>query len=185
MRISNDNVVPWRIDMPDRDDNGELVMAPVVFLLRIYTRKELRDRAHARVASAIKAMGEAMARLVAVRPEQADAEDELRAAALAADAAAVAVYDAENVEMDDLVSRIVGWRKGITDAATGAEVPFSETLRDALLADEARYQAVREGLLEASHGARRKNSLPGPAGSPAVAQGGVANGSGETTAAKG
>lgn len=182
MRISNDNVVPWRIDMPDRDDNGELVMAPVVFLLRIYTRKELRDRAHEKVAAALSGLSDAMQRLVGIRPDDPGAGEQVQAALRDANTAAEAVRGAEDVELSDLAARIVGWRKGITNGDTGAEVPYSEPVRDALLADEARYQALREGLLEASHGARRKNSLPGHAGSPAAAQGGEGNGSGETRA---
>lgn len=184
MRIAKDNVVPWRVDVPERGEDGELITVPVVFRFRIYTRQELRDKAHQRAAAARIALADAMRSLVGVKLDDPAGAVAVEAAAKAAEAAERDIYDADDIDARELAARIVGWRaRDVTDEETGQPIEFTEQLRDVMLTDEARFHALRVGLLEASHGARRKNSLPGPAGSPAVAQGGEASNSGGSQAA--
>lgn len=176
LKLSPTNEVWWRIDVPDRDDNGELVAQPVRFRLRIYTRTELKARAAARIDAAGNALAEAMRAMLSAK-----SQDDVAAAREAIDAAGQRLAEDDQVQADDLRARIVGWNADdITGEEDGQPVEFSEQLRDALLADEARFEALRAGLLEASRGARAKNSLPGPAGSRVAAQAGVINGSGAT-----
>lgn len=175
--LAKNGIVWWRIDVPDRDDDGELVERPVRFQLLIRTRAELRQQRLDRMRDGATALGEAMQQLTRARTA-ADVES----ATAAVQAAVDRIADTDAAAADDLAQRIVGWNaEDITDADTGKPVAFTPELRDALLADEARYKALRRGLQEASEGARRKNSLPGRAGSPAPAQVGTTNGSGTVT----
>lgn len=175
LRLTNSNEVWWRIDVPDRDDDGELVTRKVRFRLRIFTRAELRERAVDRVRKAGEAVAGAMRQMLAART----AED-IDAAHAALTTAADGMAEAAELDAAEVRDRIVGWNAEDVTGEHGP-VPFTPELRDALLADEARFGALSAGLLEASQGARAKNSLPGPAGSRAVAQAGVANGSGAAT----
>lgn len=177
IRLAADNTVWWRVNVPDRNDDGEIVEQPVRFRFRIYTRKELKEKALARANAGAVATAEAMRKLVGQRTRE-----EIDAALAEAEAAIARMGDDEELAAQELRDRIIGWRpEDITDQ-DGQSVSFSEQLRDALLADEARYQALRRGLLEASRGARPKNSLPGPAGSPAAAQAGGENSCGASPA---
>lgn len=175
MRLAANNDAWWRIDVPERNADGEIVLVPVVFLLRIYTRDELRERRRAQGKRAVEAVAEAMRQLLGAQTAAA-----VDAAALSVDVAAQAIHEADRVEAADLAARILGWREGDIRDDADQPVPFTPELRDALLRDGARYGAIAQGLIEASEGVRRKNSLPGPAGSQAVAQGGAANNSGAT-----
>lgn len=164
----------WRIDLPDRDDNGEIVAVPVRFRLRIYTRAEMQARKLDRIRAGANALGEAMTALT-----QAATPEDVTVATAAVSAAIEAITETDRALDAELADRIVGWNAAdVTDADTATPIEFTPQLRDALLADDARYRALRDGLQEASRGARSKNLLPGPAGSTAAAQGGEGTGSG-------
>jgi hypothetical protein len=129
----------WPVKLPRRTEAGEIELCEVLVRYRIFTRKELaakRNDAAKRVsqqlADAIQAVDGQVARETAL--------DEL--------AQIDATTEAEVRE------RITGW-KGIT--RNGEEMPFSADVLDLLLTDQARYEALRDGLYEASRGARAKN----------------------------
>jgi hypothetical protein len=178
IKLAQDNVVWWRVNIPDRTEDGEIVEQPVRFRLRIYTREELKQRGLDRGNRGAAETAEAMRRLITVRTRQ-----DIDAALADAQKAITRMAADDTLELEELRSRIVGWNADDIRGPDDEPVSFSEQLRDALLADEARYQALSRGLLEASHGARPKNSLPGPAGSPAVAQGGGESSYGASQAA--
>lgn len=170
IRIAPDNIVWWRVDVPDRDDDGELAEKPVRFRLRIFTRAELRHRALDRAQTGASATAQAMHELV-----QARAAEAVQDAFKGVEAALARMAEDERIREDELRERIVGWNAEDLRDEHDQPVPFTPELRDALLADEARFEALHAGLLQASRGARPKNSLPGPAGSPVATQGGAEN----------
>lgn len=176
-KLATNNEVWWRIDLPDRDGNGEVVMVPVRFRLRIYTRQEMQARKLNRIREGAAALADAMTALT-----QSATPEAVETAHTAVIAAVDAIRSTDNDDVAELADRICGWNPAdVVDAETGAPVEFTTALRDALLSDEARFKALRDGLLEASRGARSKNSLPGPAGRMAEAQAGATTDSGRAT----
>jgi len=145
--FANEGKVWWRVNLVARDaSGGDPTEAPVSILYRIYTRKELKARER-------KLLEMPLANLRAAK-----------------DAAAVqaAVQEYETLEAGndaELRERVVGWRDIVT--ASGDQLPFTQEALDALLNDEAQYPRIAAGLVEASKGARAKNSSPGAAGSQA------------------
>src|SRR5690606_20774406 len=152
IRLTADNVVWWRVDVPDRDDNGELVEQPVRFRLRIFTRDELRERALARARRGATDVGAAMRRLIDSRSSEA-----VTASMADADAAIARMGEDEQVALEELRERVLDWNPEDVRDQNDQPVAFTSALLDALLADEARFQALRAGLLAASRGARPKN----------------------------
>lgn len=67
-----------------------------------------------------------------------------------------------------LRERVFGWRDVVDN--DDKLLPFSAEMLDAMLADPLLFKALLHGLFEASRGAKEKNSLPGPGGTPALAQ---------------
>lgn len=152
IRLAASNVVWWRVDVPDRDDNGELVEQPVRFRMRIFTREELRERALARARRGAADVGAAMRRLVDARSSEA-----VTASMADADAAIARMGEDEQVALEELRERVLGWNPEDVRDQHDQPVAFTPALLDALLDDEARFQALRAGLLAASRGARPKN----------------------------
>lgn len=168
--LANEGKIWARVEIPDRNEEGEIVLVPVRLLLRPYTRAELREQRMVGMRAHLQPVLESLDRL-----SSAEGEDAVRTAS--ADVrSAIDSYEAAEIASDrDIASRVCGWRA----EDVGGEA-FAPDLLAALLADEARFQAIRAGLLDASRGARRKNSPPGPAGLPGPAQVGAVNGSGTT-----
>lgn len=160
--LAEDNIVWWRMDMPGRNQDGELDSAPVRLQLRIYTRAELRERQKQRRQASVNPLTESLSKMLSAK----DA-DALREATAEVTRKADALDDEADTLEADVFDRLVGWR---ADDLGGLE--FSPELRDRLLADDLRFNAVRVALDEASRGVRAKNSLPGPAGKVAAAQAG-------------
>lgn len=79
-----------------------------------------------------------------------------------------ATHKREDADEAALLARVTDWRNVVDDA--GNPVPFSTDHLSALLATEYAFKALLHALLEASREGPEKNSLPGPAGSPAPAQ---------------
>ena len=132
------DVCYWPVKLPRVNAEGEVEEVEVRILYRRYTRAELREQRNAAADRATRALGDAMRE----NDNQARTEalDELRAIDAATEA--------------DVRARIIGW-KDIT--RKGEAVPFSTEALDQLLAYEERYQALRNGLYEASRAARAKN----------------------------
>ena len=169
--LAHKGLVWTRVELLDCDEDGNVVPVSVRLLLRPWTRAELRARQSADMQARLLPVQDALARLGGSEEPEAirQASDDLRAALQAAEAAAAA-DDAEVAE------RLVGWNA----ADIGGEA-FDTELRDALLADQSRFVAVRNALLALSRDGLRKNSSPGSGGQPARTRGGAVNGSGTQT----
>lgn len=146
--FANENKVWWKVNLVARNASGEVADAPVMVLYRLFTRAELKKRE--------KRMQTALGKL---RVAKVDADME----------AATAEFEAiEEQSTADLIDRVCDWRD-IVDADNAA-LAFSPDMLKALLNDPPQYERIAAGLLEASRGARAKNSSPGPAGSAAPGQ---------------
>lgn len=141
------NIAWWRVDMPDRTEDGELVTVPVRLKLKLFTRAELRQRQARRLESGIARLGKAMDTAAA-----AQQPDELKRAAEDLQAATEAFLQEETLTETELAERILGWRP--EDVSGEA---FTPGLRDLLLSDQARFNACLQALDAASIGAPRKN----------------------------
>jgi len=85
------------------------------------------------------------------------------------DAERAALVAARKKQDDQLLrDRVKDW-SGIGDQ-DGVTLPFSADLLDAFIADELLRNTLLQGLVNASTGAKSKNSLPGLAGLPVPAQ---------------
>ena len=160
--LAEDNIVWWRVDMPGRNEDGELDTAPVRLQLRIYTRAELRERKSKRMTDSINPLSEALNRMM-----QAQDPAQLSAATQGLEERVNDLNETAEAEEAEVHERVLGWR---AEDLGGLE--FSPEIRDRLLADDLRFNAIRQALEDASRGVRSKNSLPGPAGKPAPVQAG-------------
>lgn len=141
-RFANQSRVFWPVELASRGADGEPVTATAYIGYQILSRDELIDRDNDR----LKVMGENLK---------------------------FSDYLAEGVRLgkanaDLLRERIFNWRD-ITDN-DDAPLPFTRENLDAMLRDSLLFAALLHGLFEASRGAKEKNSLPGPGGTPALAQ---------------
>lgn len=166
--ISNPLEAWWPVTLTSRGDDGELVEHRVLIKYRLFTREELRERERA----ALERLSERAAMLDADLPA---AERESRRAQ-----ALQRLGEQGREETEALRARVIGWRR-IVAQGSGQEVPYSDTVRDLLLADQLRFTALLDGLYAASRGVREKNSLPGHGGEPAPAQTTADSGSGTAT----
>lgn len=129
----------WPVGLPRVNDAGEVETCQVLIRYRIYTRTELAQQRRDTVREAAKRYQDAGTNHGdASRVEQALAELD-------------AAHAARASEVRD---RVTGW-KGI--ARGGEEIGFDLGVLDHLLDNEARFEALRDGLYEASRGARAKN----------------------------
>ena len=149
-QFANEGKVWWKINLVARNEvTGDVEDAPVMMLYRIFTRAELKQRE--------KRLQAALGKL---RTAKTDAEMQ----------AATAEFDTiEQRNTADTIERVCDWRD-IVSGADSTALPFSRESLKALLDDEAQYTRIASGLLEASRGARAKNSSPGPAGSQVPGQ---------------
>lgn len=140
--------VLWPVDMPQQSEDGsEAPPRRMLIRYKLLTRTELAAR-NAIIARSL------VGNLTGVTdPNEAEriiAAAEQRAAANA----------------EQLRERVLGWR----DPASGKAGDFTAEEREALLEDFPTFDALLRGLVEASEGARAKNSSPGPASPPAEVQ---------------
>lgn len=154
-RFAQDGRVRWPVTVEQVQEDGSTAPETFTATYRALSRDELRARDDAQMEYARKVR--------ALYPEEGASDT---------DAAAHQRRELadQRVQADDalLRDRVTGW-DGIADP-DGTPIEFSaETLaafmRNALLRD-----ALLTGLIDASAGARSKNSLPGLAGLPAPAQ---------------
>lgn len=141
------NIAWWKVRMPDRNDDGDIVLVDVRLKFRLFTRLELRERKVQRLQQGVSGLCEALDNV-----SKASAPDEMRAAAEQMQAATNAFLAGEADDDADLMARILDWRPEDI-----AGEPFSAELLSALLSDEARFRACLQALEDASHGAYAKN----------------------------
>lgn len=132
------NICFWPVDLPQRMDDGNVVPVPVLIQFALFTRDELKAR-RATITENARA-------LAAYSHTSAEAWEEM----------ARMQRQSEDCQEADLRERLMGW-KGIVKAGTEEELPYSDELRDWLIADELRFEALNRALYEASRGAVRKN----------------------------
>lgn len=129
----------WPVRLPRVNDEGEVETCEVLIRYRIYTRAEL-------AVQRIDAARDAARHVLEVAAQSGDAEKVEEALQ-----SLQAAYDARLVEVRD---RITGWKR-IT--RNDEPIAFSAEVLDRLLENQARFEALRNGLYEASKGARAKN----------------------------
>lgn len=150
-------VVYWPVPMLASDANNELKEVSVHVGYRVFTRTELAAKQSEMIKRATDTAAQLGSLGKGVDEVMASIENNRHAA------------DADHAV---LMERVVGWRAG-ADAETGAQIelqPFSEAALRAALDREWLFNAMRNGLYQASRGAVQKNSLPGRAGTPAPTQ---------------
>lgn len=147
-RLADLGQVWWPVPLQQNGEDGQPVEATVHLLLRIYTRAELRERERETLAR----IGEGLKD--GAKPQSVD---EVLALAERGEEATTAL-EAE------LLERVTDWR-GIGDGDTAT--PYSREALAALLQWRPIFQAFNAALYTASREAYRKNSEPGPAGTPA------------------
>ena len=151
-----DGRVRWPVDVQQVQEDGSTAEVTITVTYLRLTRDELRARNDAWLAL--------QAQLAALRPaEGADPAPDMAAQRMA--------LLQQRIDADDalLRARVVDW-SGVGDQ-DGTPLPYSDALRDAMLADQLLRRMLLDGLIAASEGVREKNSLPGLAGLPAAAQG--------------
>lgn len=142
-QFANENKVWWKVNLVVRNaETGDVEDSPVMLLYKIFARAELKQRE--------KRLQAALSKLRAAK-----SEGEMLAATREFDAI-------EERNASDMIERVVGWRD--ISGPEGEALPFTREALKALLDDEAQYTRISAGLLEASRGARAKNSLPGLGG---------------------
>lgn len=154
-RFATDGRVRWPLTIDQVQEDGATQAQGFGVVYTILTRGELRDR-----ESRLQAYTRALHALYPPegQPDTADL------------AAQRAELTDKRVAEDDtlLLERITGW-DSIADQ-DGKDIPFSEKMLRAFLADALLRQTLLSGLIDASLGAPAKNSSPGLAGMPARAQ---------------
>ena len=142
-QFANENKVWWRVNLVARNaETGDVEDSPVMLLYRIFSRSEIKQREKRLQAALSKLRAAKTETEMATATSQFDGIEERNAA--------------------DLIDRVCDWRD--ISGADGAALPFTAAALKALLEDEAQYARISAGLLEASRGARVKNSLPGLGG---------------------
>ncbi|HET6805325.1 MAG TPA: hypothetical protein VFH59_07800 [Frateuria sp.] len=154
-RFASDGRVRWPLSIDQLQEDGGTAAASFVVEYRAFTRDELKQR-----DAALREYARQMAELMPVEGALDTADHASKRQALTE--ARVKADD------DQLRERVKGW-KGIADPS-GAEIPFTPDNLQALLNNVLVRDVLLAGLVEASTGARGKNSLPGLAGLPVPAQ---------------
>lgn len=140
----------WPITLEARNpETGEIAEGRAYVLYSLLTREELRARQRE------------LTQTIASRITTAKTAEDLQQ--IIDDQLAIdRKYD------DELVKHIHGWKE--VNSNDDQPLPFDETTLRAMLADPLLHKAFAQGLLDASNGAKTKNSSPGPAGTPARGQ---------------
>lgn len=150
-RFADKGVVLWPVDLRQADAEGNVETVTVHFAYRLLTRSELREREKLGLERIRASMGGQAA------PSTADD--------------LIALLDTtvqrEAGDIDLLLDRVSDWR-GIADG--DAPVPFTRERFAAMLEYDVYYKPIMAGLHEASRSGPAKNSQPGSAGAPALAQ---------------
>lgn len=141
------------VDLPVGEGEGG---TRIWLLQTLYTREELRQRDRARVEKSATALDtRAAADEAAQRP--VSSSEYLRALL-------DELHAMEDADIRDLIERTHDWRDVVD--AEGAPAVFSRERFEALLQINWVAQASRVALFAASREGVRKNSSPGPGGSP-------------------
>lgn len=158
----------WPVTLSRYDESGTLVQTTIRLLFEPLTREEM----HARRTALLKSAGDGLRQLQADtdlgKPADPDASIE-KMGQVATDRVLHTIeanFAASTEDFATLVARTHDWR-GIVDVETEAEVPFSRDVFASLLKHDLFAKPVLEAFNAASEGAVRKNSEPGPAGTPA------------------
>lgn len=145
--ITLGNVAWWRVDMPDRNEDGELVTVPVRMKFRLYTRHELREQFTQQAQGFAQRLQTAQQALAAAETTEA-----VQAAGADMGSAVDTLLEAEGKQDREVADRVIDWR-----AEDVSGEAFTPDLLAQLLSDQARFRAVSQALLDASNGAPRKN----------------------------
>lgn len=137
-KYAPENKCYWPVDLPERTAEGGIELVRVLVLYRLLTRAELKQ-----VRRDLTAFARQLAANRDAGPEAIERFGDLQ-------------EQQDTATAEDLRGRILGW-KGIAGPDSDDDLPYSDQVRDWLLADEARFKALRQGLLEASRGAVAKN----------------------------
>ena len=142
-QLANEGKVWWRVNLVTRNaETGDVEDAPVMLLYKIFSRSDIKQRE--------KRLQTALGKLRAAKTE-------------AEMTTATSQFDGiEERNTADVLERVVDWRD--ISGTDGTALPFTAATLKALLEDEAQYARISAGLLEASRGARVKNSSPGLGG---------------------
>lgn len=142
-QLANEGKVWWRVNLVTRNaETGDVEDAPVMLLYKIFSRSDIKQRE--------KRLQTALGKLRAAKTE-------------AEMTTATSQFDGiEERNTADVLERVVDWRD--ISGSDGTALPFTAATLKALLEDEAQYARISAGLLEASRGARVKNSSPGLGG---------------------
>lgn len=161
-RLADQGRVWWPVTLSQANGPGDVDDVEVWLQYRIYNRAELRaqerravDRMAARQARAAAGAAEDAAHPAGDDAAQGDPTDVL--------ALFESVTEREAGDVAELADRITDWR-GFGDG--DEEQPFTPERLLALLEFAPVFRAFRVGLFAASREAPRKNSQPGPGGSP-------------------
>lgn len=142
--------VPVPLPMGNAEGDGEVV---VHLLQDLYSKDELRARE--------RGVFSRTAGTVAARAAQAKSAADIEQ-----------LFDevtaTENADTEELVRRTHDWR-GVVDEES-VPIAFSAERLQAIVKYDWVFKAARQALFEASREGVRKNSLPGPDGSPTPAQ---------------
>lgn len=154
-RFAQDGRVRWPVTLDQLQDDGSTAAQTFAVVYQVMTRDELR----ARDRELSEFMRQSRALLPAEGAEDTDAAAEQRQQLID-----------RRVKADDalLAARVKGWFD-IADQ-DGAPIPFSAAALAAFIGNELLRDTLMQGLVDASSGARSKNSRPGLAGLPAPAQ---------------
>lgn len=150
------------VELPYEGDDGQPVVIHLLF--RVFTDDELTERERGALVQSARRLQEAAA-------ERLQLKEGGEAAALSTQdmeemfTAATAVRDSDRAEV---LARATDWRGLVGEGDT--PIDFDRTKLAALLEHRPIFLAARDALYRVSREGVRKNSLPGPAGSPARVQ---------------
>lgn len=154
-RFAQDGLVRWPVSLQQLQDDGSTAEQTFTVTYQRLTKAERRQR-DADVTQHLHAFRELLA-----ATEVGDTAE--------LQGARAALVDTRAAVDDDLLrDRVKGW-DGVTDQE-GKPLPFSGDLLEAFIDDDLLRNTLLQGLVDASAGAKSKNSLPGLAGLPVPAQ---------------
>lgn len=155
-RFAKDGLVCWPVSVPQVQEDGSIADQTFTVTYERLTKAERKQR-DATVSSYLKQW---RALLDADGPaEVAEQQQKER----------IALTEARAKIDDDLLrKRVKGWA-GVTDQE-GQPLSFSADVLEAFIDDDLLRNTLLQGLVDASAGAKSKNSLPGLAGLPVPAQ---------------
>lgn len=139
----------WPVTLRMRTEDGGIEEGDARIGYQLLTRAALRDRDNRVLLAAAEKVSQKLAAGAGADDIRVMLEQRSKA---------------DDDRVQDLADRIFDWRD-ITDVE-GQPLAFDRAVLDAMLADPMTCADLDAGLVEASLGAVRKNSLPGPAGAP-------------------